>query len=218
MKKLILPLSLLFIVLLNPYSYAGDSTPVLIRDACPANTCEEIEADQLQLANMSLGIVGGSVPAAAGGDGSIGSLVATQVVTNEVTKPVFVILTPDTLGNVRYGHLSINTADGTETVCLSLHQNTNDGTVHLSGSGTAPSSGWLNIDMGETFELVTAADYWLTVQSDDPITMNSGTYGGGSLRKDNAMAYNCGATVTNDNEFTQRIIKIVFNNSAGDPD
>jgi len=64
MKKLILPLSLLFIVLLNPYSYAGDSTPVLIRDACPANTCEEIEADQLQLANMSLGIVGGSVPAA----------------------------------------------------------------------------------------------------------------------------------------------------------
>lgn len=160
----------------------------------------------------------GGVEAAGGTPGEIGTTTTSSNATTFANRGYISTFTTTTAGTVQYGHLHINTSDGTETVCLSLQADSDGGTVHLSGSGTAPASGWLNVDMGSGFTLVAATDYRLQVNPDDPITLSTGTYvGAGETQEDIGFGYNCGSAMTEDGSWQGRDMTIIFDNSAGDP-
>jgi len=133
----------------------------------------------------------------------------------------FTIFTTTTAGSVRYGHMYVYEATGGEVACLSLQQDLDGGTVHLSNSGAVTGSGtWLNIDMGSSYTIQAATSYRLTVQltlADAVIKIGATALDSGLYKRDNGFAYNCGGAMTDDADVVTKNLTIIFNNSAGDP-
>ena len=193
MKRLFLLLSLLFIVLLNSYSYAGDSTPVLIRDACPANTCDEIEEGQLQLANMNFGITGGNVPAAggAGCNPGMGDNVGDDLGDQQIPSPRMYCRASTALCSGTLGTLYIKRTD-TDAVnwhgCVYNKVNADpdagSNTLVACGSSEADSgtAGWVSNVIGSG-SITASNEYYLCVAVEDgsSITMESAASGGNDL-------------------------------------
>jgi hypothetical protein len=121
-------------------------------------------------------------------------------------------------GNVRYGHIYMGTSSGTDTVALSLQQDTDGGTVYLYGSADhSGGMGWLNIDMGSTYQITESTVYRLIVQTQETQTEVNIINDSAGTRYDGSWTYNPSAAVTDDGSKTSWGLVLCFDNQPGDP-
>lgn len=153
-------------------------------------------------------------------DGAIGTIThSTTRDTGAADTAYFSTFTTTAAGTVRYAHIYV--ADGNNnTLCVSLYDSS--GNVLLNGSAAAGNNtaGWINIDMGSTYNIVASTTYWLGFQASTSTVTSIGVSSGtGDIRKDSSHSYSCGSTIANDAQETSGgQITILFNNTAGSPE
>jgi hypothetical protein len=173
-----------------------------------------------------MGSGGGQMIAGGVGDGLIGWFTAyvnpLGLANNTIAS--FEAVVTATPGNVRYAHFyqGAGCVSG-RTICISLQQNSDGGTVYLHGSAaTTGASAWLNIDCSDTFELQDSTVYRLcaiNTGSTEIVGGYTGNYGDGDIRNDTGVTYSsCGQSWTDDEQRITRHFMIVFDNQSGDPE
>lgn len=144
----------------------------------------------------------------------------TQVKTSQYI--YFSSATPTTEGDVRYGHLYVADSND-ETFAIRLYNSSGNAVLCCTGTIADDTPGWINCDAGESYSVVDAANYGVSLQGDGGFKIgdgngevryfNTGWDGGGGVCpaqtdpiSDQGLTTSGGA------------IAIIWNNTPGDPE
>ncbi|HDZ39525.1 MAG TPA: hypothetical protein ENH62_14835 [Marinobacter sp.] len=160
------------------------------------------------------------VSGSAVGDGLIGHATRDSNQTINANRAWHTPHTPDTPGNVQYGHIWIEDGDGF-TFYVGLYDNGGNPLLCCTVVGTDATPAWYNCDAGSAFNVQGGTTYYAGVaQSGGAPEVGRDTAGGDGLFYD-ATGITPSCVETFDPEETTsgagNSLTIVWNNAAGDP-